>query len=75
MSKMSQELTGDLYTKSESNTDDLIEMMAEFQQKYVQVYENEDGSFNCYEKKILSGDNKTEKNQTYGLMRYLACQT
>ena len=69
MNRMSQELTGDLYTKSESNTDDLIDMMAEFQQKYVHVFENEDGSVNCYEKKILSGDNKTEKNQTYGIMR------
>ena len=69
MNKKSEEYTGDLYTKSESNMDDLLEMMSFFQQNYVHIERNDDGSNTCYEKKILSGDNKTEKNQTYGQLR------
>ena len=71
MTKKSEEFTGELYTKSESNTDHLIDMIDDFQQKYVHVVKHEDGSQTCFERKILSGDNKTEKNQTYGKMRYI----
>ena len=59
MESKSEEFTGDLYTKSEGNTQDLIEMMSEIQSKYVHTFEDKKGQKKCYEKKILSGDNKT----------------
>ena len=69
MNAESEEFTGPLYTKSEGKTEDLIEMMTEIQKEYVHTFKNQDGTVKCYEKKILSGDNKTEKNQTYGILR------
>ena len=30
----------------------------------------EPGEVQCYEKKVISGDNKTEKNSYYGILRY-----
>ena len=73
MDSKSEEFTGELFTKSETKTEDLIEMMIDIQKKYVHTFENKDGTFKCFEKKILSGDNKTEKNQTYGIIR-LKCE-
>ena len=58
MNSKSEEFTGDLYTKSESKTEDLISMMAEIQDKYVHTFKDSDGNSKCYERKILSGDNK-----------------
>ena len=75
MAEKSQEFTGNLYTKSESNTEDLIGMMADIQDKYVHTFEDDDGTTRCYERKILSGDNKTEKNQTNGIYSKLDEQT
>ena len=69
MDSKSEEYTGDLYTKSESNTEDLISMMTDIQHKYVHTFEDHDGTAKCYERKIISGDNKTEKNQVYGILR------
>ena len=71
MDAKSEEFTGDLYTKSESNTEDLIGMMSEIQEKYVHKFEDQDGTGFTFERKILSGDNKTEKNQTYGILRLI----
>ena len=68
MSCKSNEFSGDLFTKSESNTEDLISMMQELQSKYVHKKE-ESGVVRCFEKKILSGDNKTEKNSHHGIVR------
>ena len=70
MACKSEEFSGELYTKSESNTEDLIVMMQEVQDKYVHKKNNADGSTSCYERKVLSGDNKTEKNSYYGILRY-----
>ena len=69
MSSPSEEFSGDLFTKSESNTEDLISMMQEIQEKYVHKDENALGVTTCYEKKVISGDNKTEKNSHYGIPR------
>ena len=71
MDSKSEEYTGELFTKSESKTEDLIEMMTVVQNKYVHTFKDQDGTVKCYEKKILSGDNKTEKNQTFGILRLL----
>ena len=71
MNSKSEEFTGKLFTKSETKTEDLIEMMNEIQSSYVHKFEDQDGTVKCYEKKILSGDNKTEKNQTYGILRFI----
>ena len=68
MDRKSEEYTGELHTKSESKTEDLISMMEEVQ-KHVHSFEDKDGVKHCYEKKILSGDNKTEKNMHYGILR------
>ena len=69
MSTKSKEFTGDLFTKSEGNTEDLLSMMTEIQMKYTHKFENNLGQIDCFEKKVLSGDNKTEKNSHYGILR------
>ena len=71
MKSKSEEFTGELFTKSEFKTEDLISMMSDIQKKYIHIYKNKDGQSKCYEKKILSGDNKTEKNQVYGILSKL----
>ena len=48
MDEKSQEFTGNLYTKSESNTEDLIDIMADIQENMMTGLSG----------KILSGDNK-----------------
>ena len=68
MDSKSEEFTGELFTKSEGNTEDLISMMKSIQSKYVHIFEGPGGSDRCFERKILSGDNKTEKNQVYGIL-------
>ena len=35
----------------------------------VHTYTDGQGHEHCYEKKIVSGDNKTEKNMHYGILR------
>ena len=69
MAAKSAEFTGDLFTKSESKTEDLIGMMSELQDKFVCKDSYFDGINKCYEKKIIGGDNKTEKNSVYGILR------
>ena len=71
MDQKSTEFTGELFTKSESRTEDLIEMMAEVQNKFVQKFKNVDGQTTCYERKVLSGDQKTEKNSHFGILSKL----
>ena len=60
MNGKSEEFTGPLFTKSESRTEDLVEMMSEIQLN-VPTYTDSLGLEHCFEKKIVSGDNKTEK--------------
>ena len=48
MDEKSQEFTGNLYTKSESNTEDLIDIMADIQENMMTGLSG----------KLLSGDNK-----------------
>jgi hypothetical protein len=71
MSMKSDEFTGPLFTMSESKTEDLIKMMSEVQEKFVHKFLNSSGEVDCYEKKILSGDQKTEKNSFYAILRYV----
>ena len=68
MSEKSKEFTGNLFTKSESHTEDLIDMMSNVQLN-VHKYNGSDGASHCYERKIVSGDNKTEKNMHHGILR------
>ena len=68
MSLKSKEFTGDLYTKSESKTEDLVSMISDIQKKYTHKFESDDGK-ECFERKVLSGDNKTEKNSHYAILR------
>ena len=65
----SSEFTGDLFTKSESKTEDVIAMMSEVQDKYTHKFTDDFGKTGCFEKKVLSGDNKTVKNSFYGILR------
>ena len=69
MDSRSKEFTGNLFTLSESRTEDLITMMSEVQLN-VHTFTDDEGVEHCYEKKIVSGDNKTEKNMTYGILRF-----
>ena len=69
MSKRSEEFTGKLFTKSETKTEDLNAMMSEVQDEYVHKYRDMAGNMQCYEKRVLSGDQKTEKNSYYGILR------
>ena len=64
------EYTADLFTKSESRTEDLIEMIDEVQMKYTHKFKDEFGKIRCFERKVISGDNKTEKNSHHGILRY-----
>ena len=67
MDGKSEEFTGHLFTKSESSTQDLIDMMSEIQLN-VHTYKDTDETEHCYEKKIVSGDQKTEKNMHFGIL-------
>ena len=67
MDQKSEEFTGNLFTKSESSTEDLITMMSEMKLK-VHTYNDSYGIEHCYEKKIVSGDQKTEKNMHFGIL-------
>ena len=69
MSNKSEEFTGLLFTKSESKTEELVNMMSEVQEKFVHKFTDGSGNIKCYEKKVLSGDQKTEKNSYYGKLR------
>ena len=40
----------------------------------VHTFVDNEGGDHCHEKKIVSGDNKTEKNMHYGILR-LTCNT
>ena len=68
MNKKSEEFTGNLFTLSENSTEDLIKMMQEVQLN-VHTYKDDLGHEYCHERKIVSGDNKTEKNMHYGILR------
>ena len=58
-----------VFTKSESKIEDLVDMMSTLQDKYTHKYK--DGTeIKCYERKVISGDNKTEKNSHHGIIRY-----
>ena len=70
MRQKSSEFTGTLYTKSESRTEDVIDMMNDVQDKFTHKFTDELGNTGCFEKLVLSGDNKTEKNSVYGILRY-----
>ena len=67
MDQKSEEFTGHLFTKSESSTEDLITMMSEMQLN-VHTYNDSEGVEHCHEKKIVSGDQKTEKNMHFGIL-------
>ena len=71
MNSKSEEFTGNLFTLSESRTEDLITMMSEVQLN-VHTYVDSNGVEHCHERKIVTGDNKTEKNMTYGILRFVA---
>ena len=75
MSGKSSEFTGPLFTKSESRTEDVISMVTEVQEKYTHKFMNADGDMESFERKVLSGDNKTEKNSFYGILRYKRLQS
>ena len=71
MDSKSEEFTGNLFTLSESRIEDLITMMSEVQLN-VHTYTDSSGAEHCHERKIVAGDNKTEKNMTYGILRFVA---
>ena len=70
MNEKSSEYTGVLFTKSETNTEDLVSMMADVQLKTVHTYTDETEKEQCFQRKVISGDNLTEKNMHHGIIRY-----
>ena len=69
MNGKSNEFTGTLFTKSESRTEDLIEMLTQVQDSYTHKFVDDEGHVDCFERKVVSGDNKTEKNSYHGMLR------
>ena len=69
MCRKSEEYTGELFTKSESRTEDLLSMMEQVQEEFVHKYIDENGKKTSFEKRVISGDQKTEKNSYYGILR------
>ena len=65
MNQKSEEFTGDIYEKSESKTEELIQMISEYQHEMALV---EDESGRAYVRRQLSGDQKTEKNSTFAIL-------
>ena len=65
MNTMSQEFTGEIYEKSECKTDELIDMIMEYQKQMTHVDEE---SGKTFMRRQLSGDQKTEKNSTYAIL-------
>ena len=70
MDRKSEEFTGPLFDKTESRTEDLISMMSDLQVN-VNTFKDSEGVEHCHEKKIVSGDNKTEKNMHYSILRLI----
>ena len=68
MTKKSEKFSGNLYMLSESKTEELL-LILEDMQKFVHKYEDASGNVHCYSKKVFSGDQKTEKNSTYAILR------
>ena len=58
MDSKSEEMTGDLFTKSESRIEDLLDMMHQVQET-VHTFTDGMGITHCFERKIVRGDNKT----------------
>ena len=65
MNIKSQEFTGEIYEKSECKTDELIDMIVEYQKQMTHVDDETGGAF---ARRQLSGDQKTEKNTTYAIL-------
>ena len=68
MSKKRKIFTGDLFTKSESNTEDVVSKLIEVRDKFAHSYTDELGNEKSYKKRVISGDNKTEKNSHHGIL-------
>ena len=68
MQTKSEEYTGKLYMLSESETEELL-IILEDMQNLVHTYEDSSGKVHGYEKKIVSGDQLTEKNSHYAILR------
>ena len=65
MCKKSEEYTGNIYEKSESKMDELIQMMIEYQKEMALVDEDCGSAF---VRRQLSGDQKTEKNSHHAIL-------
>ena len=63
MDQKSEEFTGTLFTKSESRTEDLVQMMSEIQME-VAMYTDLDGKQHCFEKKLSVETTKQKRTCT-----------
>ena len=68
MDRKTEEFTGKIYEKSENKIDELISMLEEYQNSLVINGEDDTGSKVMYRRQ-LTGDQKTEKNTHYAILR------
>ena len=68
MDKKSTEYTGKIYEKSENKSEDLISMIEDYQNTMV-VKSNDNDHKTIYHRQ-LTGDQKTEKNTHFAILRY-----
>ena len=72
MKSKSKVFSGTFYPKSESSQEDMIMILDDIQSKYTPLYSvGYTDTVQCYEKKIISGDQKSEKNAHYAILRYI----
>ena len=67
MNLKSEEFTGEIYTKSECKTEELINMLEEYQTHMVVKDETVKEQPTLYRRQ-LTGDQKTEKNTTFAIL-------
>ena len=69
MKKKTEEFTGKIYEKSENRTEDLISMLDEYQNEMVLKNSDTNGCNKVMYRRQLTGDQKTEKNMHYAILR------
>ena len=69
MSMKSEEFTGQIFDKSENKTEDLISMIEEYQRKMNLIAKADNNQSRIAYRRQLTGDQKTEKNTHYAILR------
>ena len=68
MTQKSEEFTGVIYEKSECKTEDLISMISDYQKEMVHINKATGVSCQAFDRRQLTGDQKTEKNSHFAIL-------